>query len=67
MTAWPFRSSAIEVAETIALLVLLLALLWAAIERGRVHRWCRRLHEFAERDLRLPQWCAAVGTVAGCA
>ncbi|HET9370412.1 MAG TPA: hypothetical protein VFO19_09195 [Vicinamibacterales bacterium] len=67
MTAWPFRSSAIDVVTAIAFLALVLALLWAAIERGRAHRWCRRLYEFTERDLRLPKWCAAVGTVAGCA
>lgn len=65
MTAWPFQLSATELGAAI---VLLAALTWAAIERGRAHRWWRSIrHELGERDLRLPHWCAAVGTVAGCA
>lgn len=65
MTTWPFQPSATELGAAIALLTLLT---WAAIERGKAHRWLRQLqHDLGERDLRLPHWCAAVGTVAGCA
>jgi hypothetical protein len=65
MTAWPFLLSATELAAAIALLA---ALTWAAIVRGQAHRWWRSLqHELGERNPHLPHWCAAVGTVAGCA
>ena len=68
MTAWSFRLFATELGAAIALFAALLVLSWAAVERGRAHRWWRRLQqELTEQDLRLPHWCAAVGTVAGCA
>ncbi len=65
MSVWPFLSSA---AGLIAGLALFAALIWAAAERGRVHRWWRALTRTLEdRNVHLPQWCVAMGTVAGCA
>jgi hypothetical protein len=67
MTAWPFRLSVTELGAALALGATLLVLIWAAVERGHAHRWWRRhQHEPSARDLRLPHWCAAVGTFAGC-
>jgi hypothetical protein len=66
MTPWQqFLTSAAELA---GLIVCVAALAWAAIARGRAHHWWRRLqHELGDPDRHLPHWCAAVGTVAGCA
>jgi len=55
-------------AVAIGAAVVFLILIWAAHERGKVHRRWRKLRRHVnERDPRLPQWCIAVGTVAGCA
>jgi len=47
--------------------LLLLALWWAAVERGRAHRewaWVRRELHKAE-SARVIDWCAAIGTAIG--
>jgi hypothetical protein len=65
MSAWQLVVSAAELGAAAAILG---TLAWAAIERGRAHRqWLDLRRRFAEPDHRLPHWCMAVGTVAGCA
>jgi hypothetical protein len=46
---------------------LVLALRWAAIERGRVHReWSRLERGLAPNVFQSLDWCVAAATAAGC-
>jgi hypothetical protein len=61
---WQLFAYSVEICAA----VVFVTLLWAAHERARVHRLWRTLRrEIGARDPRLPQWCVAVGTAAGCA
>lgn len=58
----------VDAADPAAAVVLFVALVWAAGERGRAHReWQRWRRAASQHDPRLSQWCVAVSTVAGCA
>ncbi|MGH9255557.1 MAG: hypothetical protein ACRD3C_13440 [Vicinamibacterales bacterium] len=47
--------------------LLLLALWWAAVERGRAHQqWARVRRKWHDaKSARVVDWCAAVGTMVG--
>ena len=65
MGTWPFFVDVVEVAVTI---LLMLALGWAAIERGRVHReWVRLQRNVSGKVAQSVDWCMAMAAAAGCA
>jgi hypothetical protein len=65
MSAWPFFVDVVGLAVTI---LLMLALRWAAIERGRIHReWGRLQRDLGSKAAQSIDWCMAVAAAAGCA
>jgi hypothetical protein len=65
MSASPFFVDVVGMAVTI---LLLLALGWAAIERGRIHRdWVRLRRDRGWNAGRSIDWCMAMAAAAGCA
>ena len=65
MGAWSFFVGFVGL---VLLAALVLALRWAAIERGRVHReWTRVERGLAPNVFRSLDWCVAAATAAGCA
>jgi len=65
MSAWALF---VDVAGLVFTGLLMLALGWAAIERGRVHRqWERLRRESGETVGRSVDWYLAMAAAAGCA
>ncbi len=65
MSAMAYFVDIVGVAVTIALM---LALRWAAIERGRIHReWARLRRELRGRVSQSIDWCLSMAAAAGCA
>lgn len=65
MTLGQFLLYATELGAAAALLAMLA---WVAVARGRAHRASERLRqEGGDGPSRLPHWCVALGTAAGCA
>ena len=65
MSAWPFF---VDVVGTAAAILLLLALGWAAIERGRIHReWVRLQRDPGWKVAQSIDWSMAMAVAAGCA
>jgi hypothetical protein len=65
MSAWPFFVDVVGIAVAI---LLLLALGWAAIERGRIHRdWVRLRRDRGWKAGQSIDWCMAMAAAAGCA
>ena len=65
MSAWALF---VDVVGLIFAGLLLLALRWAAIERGRIHREWARLRRALERNVvESIDWCMAMVAAAGCA
>jgi hypothetical protein len=65
MSAWPFFVDVVGVALTILLMP---ALGWAAIERGRIHReWVRLQRDLGGKVAQSIDWCMAMAAAAGCA
>jgi hypothetical protein len=65
MSAWPFVIDVVAMAVTI---LLLFALGWAAIERGRIHRdWVRLQRDRGWKVGQSIDWCMAMAAAAGCA
>ena len=65
MSAWAFFVDVVGMAVTI---LLMLALGWAAIERGRIHReWARLQRELGWKVAQSIDWCMAMAAAAGCA
>ena len=65
MSAWALF---VDVVRLIFTGLLLLALAWAAIERGRIHReWARLQRARREKVVQSVDWCMAMAAAAGCA
>jgi hypothetical protein len=65
MSAWTFFVDVVGMAVTI---LLMLALGWAAIERGRIHReWVRLQRDLGWKVAQSIDWCMAMAAGAGCA
>lgn len=55
-----------DVVAVIVTALLLLALRWAAIERGRIHReWTRLQHEARRNVAQSLDWCVAMAAAVG--
>jgi hypothetical protein len=58
----------VDVIGLVLTTVLLLALRWAAIERGEIHReWARLERELGRKVSQSLDWCMAMAAAAGCA
>jgi hypothetical protein len=58
----------VDVIGLVVTVLLLLALRWAAIERGRIHReWARLERELGRKVSQSIDWCMAMAAAAGCA
>jgi hypothetical protein len=58
----------VDIVGLVVTILLLLALRWAAIERGRIHRaWARGAPETGRKVSQSFDWCMAIGAAAGCA
>jgi hypothetical protein len=65
MMAWSFLVGIVGLFFATALA---LALRWAAIERGRIHReWTRRERELGPNVFQSLDWCVAVAAATGAA
>ena len=65
MSAWAFF---VDVVGLVVTILLMLALRWAAIERGRIHReWARLERELGRKVSQSIDWCMAMVAAAGCA
>ena len=65
MSAWAYFVDIVGLSVTI---MLMLALRWAAIERGHLHReWARLQRELRCKVDRLIDWCMAMAAAVGCA
>lgn len=65
MSAWPLFVDVVGMAVTI---LLMLALGWAAIERGCIHRdWVRLQRDPGGKVAQSIDWCMAMAAAAGCA
>jgi hypothetical protein len=65
MSAWAFFVDIVGVSVTI---LLMLALRWTAIERGRIHReWARWQRDLKWKVSQSVDWCLAMAAAAGCA
>ena len=64
MSAWALF---VDVIGLVFIALLMLALRWAAIERGRIHREWARLQRALGRKVQSIDWCVAMAAAAGCA
>lgn len=65
MSAWTLFVDVVGLAFTGLLMV---ALGWAAIERGRMHReWARLQRTLGQKVVQSIDWCMAMAAAAGCA
>ena len=65
MSAWPLF---VDVGGIVVTVLLIAVLVWAAAERGRIHRERARLRQDLERKVgQSVDWCIAMAAAAGCA
>ncbi len=65
MSAWAFFVDIVGLSVTI---LLMLALRWAANERGRIHReWARLQRNLGKKGSQSVDWCMAMAAAAACA
>lgn len=65
MGAWALVA---DVVGVVVAALLMLALRYAAIERGRIHRaWARLARERGRKVSQSIDWCMSLAAVAGCA
>jgi hypothetical protein len=65
MSAWTLF---VDVVGLVFTGLLMLALRWAAIERGRIHReWVRLQCALGQTVVQSIDWCMAMAAAAGCA
>ena len=64
MSAWTLF---VDVVGLVFAGLLMLALGWAAIERGRVHREWARQRALGQKVVESIDWCMAMAAAAGCA
>ena len=65
MSAWAYF---VDIVGLFVTILLMLALRWAAIERGHIHReWARLQRELRGKVVRSIDWCMAMAAAARCA
>ena len=65
MSAWTLF---VDVVGLVFAGLLMIALGWAAVERGRVHReWARLRRALGQKVVQSVDWCMAMAAAAGCA